>query len=404
MKKAVALTPEELDEISTHDDLCYKFDLSRISSEKYQSMMLSLKSICLNHLTGLGFNLDLLQQTQQQALRTEKMGTRGDKLAQKRIQPPAALKSSVIKYNNNVTKEISTLLAQALPKTESLNFLKFRSIPLRPPDIELLAGGIYACDTLRVLRFCDVPLGDSGFARLARAMRKQAIVDLQLRHCNLTDDCGQDMHTLLSYHVFVQSDGAWKASLTGANRREVVCLKALDLRDNEFTFKFVEDITDPVLDLPLSYIDFRGNAGVSSSVVQSLLKRLKKQRRTTEVRTGPSKIIKAAKPKIKPVKGSPANASVRRATSRLSTATAKVPRVQQLEEENEMLRDLIAQLRSRENIVELEPGLKIVGPRAAELVEHIRKLDDMLTSYSSGPPNFLSSIASSFASSGSKRQ
>ena len=402
MKKAVALTQEELDEISGHDGLCYKFDLSRISSDKYQSMMLSLKSICLNHITGLGFNLDLLQQTQQQALRTEKTGTRGDKLAQKRIQPPAALKSSVIKYNNNVTKEITTMLAQALPKTETLSFLKFRSLPLRPPDIETLSTGIYACSTLRVLRFCDVPLGDAGFSRLARAMRKQSIVDLQLRHCGLTDDCSEDMHSLLSYHVFVQSDGAWKAGLTGANRREVVCLKALDLRDNEFTFQFIEAITDPVQDLPLDYIDLRGNAGVSGSVVQKLLRTLKRQRKATEIRTGPSKIIKAAKPKAKQAKGSPAAAGVRKTASRLSAV--KTSRVQQLEEENEMLRDLIAQLRSGQNIVELEPGLKIVGPRASELVDHIRKLDDMLTSYSSGPTNFLSSMASSFTSSSAKRQ
>jgi hypothetical protein len=380
------LTSEELAAISNHVDFCYKFDLSRISTESYVRLIRTLDCLAVDSLTGLGFSLDLLEQTKLKARRIQQKGSRGDKLAAKRAgQLPSALTSAVFSHKKDLMQDLASFFARVLPRTSSLTFLKFRSLPLRAPEIDLIATGIYQCASLRSLRFCGVTLGDDGFRRLARALRRRAITDLQLRSCQLTDKCGRDLHALLSFHVFVQSEAAWVASLSGSKQQELVCLHTLDLRDNEFTYQFIDEIQDVILDLPVTVVDFRGNAGISESVLAKLVRKLRESGRNTEIRFGPSKLIKQVKPRT-----IVSSASRPPALMPLIPAVKKTreARIQELEEENAILKNLIKQLNDGDNVVELEPGLTIVGAKAAEFVEHINRLDAMLPEYAAAAAPF----------------
>jgi hypothetical protein len=189
----------------------------------------------------------------------------------------------------------------------------------------------------------------------------------------------------LSFHVFVQAEAAWTTSLSGSAQNEIVCLTTLDLRDNEFTFHFIEEVQYAIIDLPLKTIDFRGNAGISADVVSWVSRRLRETETNTEIRTGGSKPVKPVKTRVS-VKASA------RPPPLAATKTSKKSRdvrIQDLEKENGDLRRLISQLQSGENIVELEPGLEIVGPKATDFVEHIRKLEEMLPAQIGSPPQFL---------------
>ena len=178
---------------------------------------------------------------------------------------------SAISKRRGVTAKIAKSVKEILDVTESISFLKLRSITFMPNDLNDLADAIFACNTIKSLRLCNIPLGDKGFAKLCRALKKRGVVDLQLRKCRLTDRSGPDMHSLISYHVSVQSECQWQESLASSGVcAPLVCLQTLDLRDNDFTFAFIREIFDPILDLPLKTLDFRGNPGISGSVVAAL--------------------------------------------------------------------------------------------------------------------------------------
>ena len=241
------------------------------------------------------------------------------------------------------------------------------------------------------MRFCDTPIGDDGFDRLARALRKQSVTTLQLRKCGLTDASGKAMRSLLFFHSYVQSTVEWKDSLSKnrpGSRSPILCISSLDLRDNEFTFQFIDEIHDPLIDLAImKELDLRGNAGISSTIVADLVNRAP----NTTILTGPSKQIKMPKPPPKLYRSSSSKSSLSTVFPVESPRVQKENRIQELEMENERLRTLIEYLQDGTNIVQLEPGLNIVGPRAQELVEHINKLDELLVQSHDGPSVFLSS-------------
>lgn len=401
MKKPRSLTVKELVQMGKVDGKCYKFDLSRLSCEKFDNLLKSLSTMTLNKMTGLGFNIDLLTKTRQRKRNTEKNGSRGEKLAQKKLhQMPVQLSASVMTKKKNAARSICLLLSETLPKSETLEFLKFRSLPLKMTDIELLSQGIFESNTLRTLRFCDIPMKDEGFERLARALRRQSILNLQLRKCSLTDASGEAMKNLLYYHSYVQNEVEWRNSLSqkhsGNGQSPVLCLTNLDLRDNEFTFEYIDIIKYPLIDLRvIKVLDLRGNAGISNTVVEDLEKEIP----NTKIITGPSKPIKSPKPPSK----------IYRSVSQFSktkTSPSEIPKtdifdetpktkmdlkIQELEVENERLKQLIEYLQNNANIVQLEPGLKIIGPRAGVFVDHIVQLDKLLAKSQDAPEPFLSS-------------
>ncbi|KAK8894734.1 hypothetical protein M9Y10_023171 [Tritrichomonas musculus] len=400
MKKPRSLTTKELVQIGKVDGQCYKFDLSRLSGEKFDNLLKSLSTMTINRMTGLGFNIDLLTKTKQRRKNTEKNGSRGEKLAQKKLhQMPVALSSSVMSKKKNATRSICLLLSETLPKSETLEFLKFRSLPLKMTDIELLSQGIFESNSLRTLRFCDVPLKDEGFERLARAMRRQSILNLQLRKCSLTDASGNAMRSLLYYHSYIQNEAEWRNSLStkhsGSAQCPILCLTNLDLRDNEFTFEYIDIISDPLIDLRIiKVLDLRGNAGITNTVISKLVTDIP----DTAILTGPSKPIKSPKP---PPKIFRSISQMSRAKSTTNDIPRMVPsgeaktkmdmRIHDLEVENERLSLLIEYLQNGTKVIELEPGLKIIGPRADIFAEHIVKLDELLSKSQDAPQPFLSS-------------
>lgn len=351
---------------------CAKFDLSRIFCDQFDSLMKTLKSLCINEYTGLGLTFDLLNRTKHKNMQTEasKSETRTSK--RRTTQGSYALSMSAISKRSGLTGKIARALKEILMETESISFLKLRSITFKANDVCEIADGVFACDTLRSLRLCDVPLGDKGFAKICRALKKTGVVDFQCRKCGLTDRCGPDLHTLIAYHVSVQSEAEWRDSLsTEKSSTPLICLQTLDLRDNDFTYVLVREIFDVMLDLPLKILDFRGNPGISSTVVAELAR----EKPETTIRTGLSKPVKESKPAKKHYRSKIAQQFL---TSTTGSRPTRSSSARGLRRENLRLRNLVNTLENGGEIVEVEPDLAIVGPKARELARHLAELDQML--------------------------
>lgn len=384
--EARTLCDAELYRIGKIKGKCAKFDLSRVSCEQFDSLIRTLKIRCAHEFYGLGLTFDLLNKTKTKNIQTEasKSETRTSKT--RITQGSFALAMSAISKRRGVTAKIAKSIKEILEATETISFLKLRSITFMPNDILDLADAVYACNTIKSLRLCNIPLGDKGFSKLCRALKKKGVVDLQLRKCHLTDKCGPDMHSLISYHVSVQSECQWQESLAASGSfAPLVCLQTLDLRDNDFTYAFIREIFDPVLDLPLKILDFRGNPGISGTIVAELANQMP----GTAIRTGLSKPIKESKPAKKPYKSKIGRKLMSSTSESRQTRSASS---RTLRKENARLHNLVNTLENGGDIVELEPDLAIVGPRAQELAHHLIELDKMLEQLQIGRPSFLRDV------------
>ena len=381
--EARTLCDSELYRIGTIKGKCAKFDLSRVSYQQFDSLIRTLKLRCAHEFYGLGLTFDLLYKTKNKNIQTEESKSETRTSKSRITQGSFALAMSAISKRRGVTAKIAKSVKEILDVTESISFLKLRSITFNANDINDLADAIFACNTIKSLRLCNIPLGDKGFSKLCRALKKRGVVDLQLRKCRLTDRSGPDMHSLISYHVSVQSECQWQESLASSGvSAPLVCLQTLDLRDNDFTYAFIREIFDPILDLPLKTLDFRGNPGISGSVVAAL----STQMPGTAIRTGLSKPIKESKPPKKPYKSKIGRKLM---SSTADSRVTKSASSKSLRTENARLKNLVNTLEHGGDVVEIEPDLAIVGPRAQELAHHLIELDKMLEQLQIGRPSFL---------------
>ncbi|KAH0786170.1 hypothetical protein GPJ56_009847 [Histomonas meleagridis] len=273
---------------------------------------------------------------------------------------PAALNASIFSKNNNAIHEVYSLLSSLLPKAQNLQCLIIRSIiPIPFSDFDILSQGIYQCQSLTTLRFNNVPIGDEGFERLARALRRPGIIELQCRRCSLTDASGPVLSALLAYQVFIQSEADWRESLSGAARSPTIHIDILDLRDNEFTYRFINDIYYDVIDLNLKQIDLRGNVGIAPSTVEMLSRYAK----NTKILVGLGKDIPPKK--------------------------ANTENIKKLQEENKILRTAIKFTQNNpDSEIVLEDGLSIIGPKAETLIRYLKNIDPLLYKISDAPNQF----------------
>lgn len=376
------LSKAELSRLGTVKGKIAKFDLSRVLADQFDALLVTLKDRGTHEFTGIGLNFDLLKKTKQVNEKTQQRKSETKTSRTRATQGSFTFSQSAMNKRKDVTAKIAKTIADTLMITDSLAFLKFRAVSFKPAELEVLCNAIYRCDTLRVLHFCDVPMGDSGFSTLTRALKRKGIIDLQCRKCGLTDACGVDLHSLVSYQVSVQTESQWLDSLSA--RRPVasplVCMQLIDLRDNDLTYVFIREVYDSLLDLPLKVFDLRGNPGITGTLVTSLIKDMP----DTKIRTGLSKPIKGSKPAKKPY-SSKIGRTTASAASSTTSARKRASSVKTLKRENVRLKNLVGDLESGDNIVEIEPDLAIVGPRARELANHLIALDQMIEKMHLGP-------------------
>ena len=390
MRTITYLSKDDFLKYSKNKEGIYKFDLSKLPFNLFDSLMKTILVKQNKLIEGIGFNYDLLIRTERRIIELKEKKPR-DPLV---TQLPVSLENSSALKKENISKLLIENISKLIKSSEILKFLKFRSIPLKFFDIDLLSENLYKNNSLRILRFCDIPLGDKGFNRLARSLRKQSIIEIQLRKCLLTDKCSNDIKSLLSFHLFIQSEHNWRESLSGFNTNNIVCLNTLDLRDNEFTFQFIKDIEDSLYDIPLKKLDLRGNLGITESFINNISNQLPNLKILTGILlpikskplfnieniSSPNKLLKKKK---KIINNSP------KKIEENNIIPIKKHKLKELQNENELLKKLIKEIKNKINFTELEPGLYIVGEKSLEAVEELIKINKLLKESNVGIKPFL---------------
>jgi hypothetical protein len=351
----------ELALIGKVQNQCLKVDLSRVSGAQFDTLMKTLMIRGREDLSGIGLNLDLYNKTKEDGQVLEKSNRETRTSKTRSARGSFTLAHSAVTHRKNLSSDIASMLSKTLCYSESLSFLAFRSIDFNANDFRSLSDSISPSSSLRTLHLCNVPLGDGAFGDLCRALKKSSVFELRCRMCRLTDACAESLRSLISHHVSLQGEVHWQNSLARSAGCPIVCLQCLDLRDNFLTSKTICAIGDALLDLPLKLFDLRGNLEISASVVVNLAREMA----DTTIRTGPSKRIKQSKVTRKPYKSKIGERANGAETKMAAGSEAK-----------------------GNEVIELEPGLSVVGPRARELVEYLAQLDRILQKGKLGVPSF----------------
>jgi hypothetical protein len=364
------LTQKELEGIAKVSGQCVKVDLSRTSCAQFDSLKKTLLLRAPRDLTGLGINFDLNNRTQEQVQTTVERRSETETSRSRVARGSFVLSQSILARRHHLSTEISSLVSRILNESRSITFLSLRSIDFQVRDFRILGNAVFHSESLRTVHFCNLPLGDANFEVICRALKRRYIFEFRCRKCGLTDGCAGSLHSLISYHVSLQGAVRWRDSLLEEVPSEIVCLQFLDLRDNDLTYVAIREIADSLIDLPLRLLDFRGNPGISATVVT----RLAREMPDVRIRTGPSAGVKIPK-KIRPFR---------------KTKKPKGEKIKkrELRKDNRQLRTLVKQLEQGAPMVELEPDLAIVGPRAKELARHLLDLDRILQRSTSGLRSF----------------
>ena len=329
-KKVFSL--EDLQAIANYDGQTYNFDLSRIDVDDFEPLLNTLYMYGLTNIHGIGFNCDL------QILQKAKKESKTKK------HPPRELENSAFRNNDRIVPLAIAMLSRILPRTESIEIIKFRGLRLEYKDIDVLAQSIEECRTLRVIKMQDIELKKRGFRRLAEAVKRQGVITIQCRNCLLNDTITDLVLDLIECHTMIQKEAERKAEAEADKSLGIVCLSTIDLRDNHLTPAFLERVEEVLDASPMLRLDVRGNPEITETDVHSP--------KAFAGKTEPRKIYG-------------------------SLAKTAQSREVQLEAENLRLKGILAQLTNGSDVAVLRTNLYAVGERAQELARHIDDLDSL---------------------------
>lgn len=328
------LSLEELKKISKYSDGLYDFDLSAIFVDYWKPLQNTLIQLGLNKLKGIGFNYETFVRASVEM----KSYKRSNKAGGVKPHPPIELEGSIQQNIKDLIPDLVGLLSRFIPRTRSINSLKFANLPFGMNEVEILSLSIQQCAPLRVLNFTNVPLYDNGFAKLCEALNRQSVQELTCKNCGLSDAIAPVILNLAEMHGRIQKIAEKHAQQNNEKNLGLVCLHVIDLSENNFTSKFIEEIQEGVDASPIVSIDVSSNPEIDTSVIQS-----------------PKFVVEGV------------------SKNDLSPNQYE----KELKKENERLKRIVSRLIQGKDICALRSDLYAVGPRAGELSEYIKILDKL---------------------------
>ncbi|EAY13904.1 hypothetical protein TVAG_028570 [Trichomonas vaginalis G3] len=338
------LSLEELKKISKSSEKnFYEFDLSAIYIDYWNPLKYTLIQNGPLNIQGIGFNYQTFINFQAQ-LKQAKKNTSSKGM----YHPPIEYEGSIQKNCKDLIPELIGLLSRIIPKTRTIRQLSFRTMPFGLNEIEILSQSIIQCNSLRVLKFSDIPLYDNGFAKICESLKRQAVQELQCKNCGLSDAIIPAFVDLLENHCRIQKIAEKHAEQNKDKNLGLVCLHVIDFSNNNLTTRFVDEIHEILDSSPVTSLELTGNDDIDFSTVQS--------------------------PKI--VLGGGDDS-----TDKSSSISA---REKELERENLRLKRVVSSLVQGKDVVALRSDMYAVGDRANELAEHVRILDELCMKFESG--------------------
>lgn len=353
------------------------YDFSRINNKFFYQIIEGIKKYGLQHLTSLSFSLDMYYQSYKSefpTVRPEK--ARVVIRSSKPKMEPTVLAESCYRKISKTVENLLEALEYVLKNTTSLESLTFRSFLLTKQQIEKLGEVLEHNSTVKKLKFDNVTLFDEGFSIVIRSLHHQGLKSFYCTNCGLTDNSIPDVKSFLLFHVSLQREAEWRASLELDGIVSTICLTTLDLQHNLFSVRFLMDVADVLADMPLTLLDIRYNQLMDDRIVFNIRKSIPH----VAIRINEAKAVSSHKKRRR--------SSIHSKKTHDDSDEENIPGSEQYVNNNE---DRVIQMpmfnfskaasvssfdSNKSEEIKLAKGVTVVGKRASEFSQYIQDLCD----------------------------
>jgi hypothetical protein len=335
----------------------YAFDFSRVSGNDFELVLKVLVKSGKTQIRSLTFSLDMYSKMKKSDYPMAKFSKNQNS---KMKLSAEILQNSAFKKNPNTMHSLLLSLSHILPKTEFLTSLNLKALLLKSEQLEELSLLLKKCTTLQVLTLESIPIYDINFPPIAAAVKKQGLVEFHCVGCGLSDKSTADIKSILNFHLSIQREADWQASLELDGFSQSICLKVLDLRRNNFTQAILSELDDILRDIPLTELDLSNNYPIDERFF------MRAQKNLPHLNIKVDALIPTQRPKT-PAR-TPSITSRPPHSTPAPLPEGSIPQEYLNDEEDD----------GKDELVTLGPGVKIIGPRAREFANYIQTLGDLL--------------------------
>ncbi|OHS98319.1 hypothetical protein TRFO_35263 [Tritrichomonas foetus] len=249
---------ELLEFSSSHNEFSLVFDFSRINYHQSDQVLASIVKYAKKDIQSLTVCLDMYNEIYEMNASFKP----SMKNAQSLRNEPPTLTNSAFRKDGSILQAIAIAMKYILPRSQNLTHLEFRNISFCTEQIQILGKALEQCTSLQSLSFDNVPLFDTGYAVIIKAIRRMKLSCLKCKSCNITDLSSSTTKMFLNY----KAEGR-----TNKNKKsQQACLRVLDLRYNSFSYRLLLEIGDVLSIVPLKVLDLRYNQLIDSKIAKNM--------------------------------------------------------------------------------------------------------------------------------------
>lgn len=399
--KAKKLTKEQLAQYSQRTDQNLEFDLSRIPAKDFDLILNAIARYSKKHIVSLTFTLNFYFENYKGEYPNLNLDSDRIKVPRNVKMEPVILTESAYRKNPSIIDKLLNCLYMILPDAEMMRTLVFKAMILNKSQIEKIGESLNKNTSIKTVAFENCTLYDQGFSIIARSIKHLGITSFICRSCGVTDNSISTVKSLLSYHISIQKEAEWKASLEIDGTVSIICMTSVDLQNNLFSVRLLLELGDVLPDIPLTLLDIRGNQHIDEKIAMNMRRTVphvdikinssQPKRKKKSAKSKKSPVSKTPKPKnesnssiyYKSTGGSisySTASSIQTPRKKRSNSTAKAKIVpekrhnsfaEEIENTHREVEVAPNSSESHADEVMIAPGIKIVGERAVEFSEFL---------------------------------
>lgn len=173
------LSEEEIRQLANGTGTIYHFDFSKISGDKYESLLRTLQHFAKKKVESIGFSCDELFKAQQKSLSGQQM--------------PIYVINSIAKTKSHYVRNIVELLCLILPRSTRLKEVVLSNLNIKKDYLSRIIDAMSHSPSLENINLSRIQIGDNSFRLMLQNLDPNQIRSINISYCGITKNCVDDI-------------------------------------------------------------------------------------------------------------------------------------------------------------------------------------------------------------------
>lgn len=173
------LSEEEIRQLANGIGAIYHFDFSKISGDKYESLLRTLQHFAKKKVESIGFSCDELFKAQQKSLSGQ--------------QIPIYVINSIAKTKSHYVRNIVELLCLVLPRSTRLKEVVLSNLNIKKDYLARIIDAMSHSPSLESINLSRIQIGDNSFRLMLQNLDPNQIKSINISYCGITKNCVDDI-------------------------------------------------------------------------------------------------------------------------------------------------------------------------------------------------------------------